>query len=113
MSAGCGYFCIIEIFCKLSLTILERLGNRSPDARLLSLFLFFALGVLVNRASFLVHDRHFPSVAGLEDVLDGSCGSDAEDAMTPTFDDKSRYYMRYEYFRLAQNLLPLFGQVWP
>ena len=51
------------------------------------------------------------SVAGLEDVLDESCGGDVEDDLVPEFDDKPRH-KRYEIFRLAANLLPLFGQVW-
>ena len=57
----------------------------------------------VNRASFL---------AGLEDVLDESCGGDAEDELVQEFCQQSRDNKRYDIVRLALDLLPLFGQVW-
>ena len=63
-------------------------------------FLFWVFG----------ESRQFPGapsslrfVAGLEDVLDESCGSGVEDELVPESDDM---------FRLAENLLSLFGQVW-
>ena len=37
----------------------------------------------MNRASFLVPDRHIRSVAGLEVVLHESCGGDVEDELVP------------------------------
>ena len=49
---------------------------------------YFCFCFLVNRASFLVpHRSSLRSVAGLEDVLDESCGGDAEDELVPEIDD--------------------------
>ena len=42
----------------------------------------------MNRASFLMLDRHFAFVAGLEDVLDESCGGDVEDEPVPELDQQ-------------------------
>ena len=72
----------------------------------------FCFGFLVNRASFLVPESSPRSVAGLEDVLDKSCGNDVEDDLAPEFDDNPRDNKRYDIFSLALDLLPLFGQVW-
>ena len=61
-----------------------RSRKRSPDTRLVSLFFVIVLFCFfVNRASFLV----LRSVAGLEDVLDESCGSGVLDELVPEFDD--------------------------
>ena len=97
---GCRHFCIFEIFCELPPTIPEGLASRSSEARLSSLFLFSVLGYLVNRASFLLPDRHFALVAGLEDVFDESCGSDVEDELVPVFDDNPGDNKRNQNFRL-------------
>ena len=48
-----------------------------------------------------------PTLAGLGEVLDESCGNDAEDELELVLEDN-----RNEFFCLAQTLLPLFGQVW-
>ena len=47
----------------------------------------FAFGFLVYRARFLLPQSSLRSVAGLEDVLDESCGSDVEDELVPEFGD--------------------------
>ena len=60
----------------------------------------------MNRASFL------RSVAGLEDVIDEACGSDVRRRTGTRIIRQSRDDKRYEIFCLAENLVPLFGQVW-
>ena len=75
--------------------------------------LCFCFGFLVDRASFQVPDRHFRPDAGLEDDLDESCGSDVEDELVPEFDDNPGTTRGTMFSRLAENLLPLFGQMWP
>ena len=82
-----------------------------PRLHLCPSFYWYDFGLL-NRASFLVPDRPLRSVAGLDDVLDESCGSDVEDELVPEFDDNPWTTRGTKIFRLAENLLPLFGQVW-
>ena len=41
----------------------------------------------MHRASFLVLHRHFALLLDFEDVLDESCGGDAEDELVQEFDD--------------------------
>ena len=49
---------------------------------------YFGFGLLgLSRASFLVLVRYFTPVAGLEYVLDESCGIDVEDELVPELDD--------------------------
>ena len=67
----------------------------------------------------LVPGREFPgagsslrSAAGLEDVLDESCGGDVEDEVVPELDEKSRDNNKHDIFRLAKTPLPLFGRMW-
>ena len=62
----------------------------------------------MNRTSFQGARSSLCSVAGLEDVLDESCGSDVEDELVPEFDDNKKY----ENFRLAKNCILLFSLVW-
>ena len=48
--------------------------------------------------------------AGLEDVLDESCGSDAEDELAPEFDDNPGTTIGTK--PLAENPLSFLGQMW-
>ena len=50
-------------------------------------------------------------LAGLEEVLDCSCGNDAEDKLGLELDD-NRGTTTGNIFRLAQNSFPIFGQMW-
>ena len=79
----------------------EKSRTRTSEARLLSLF-FFVL-------SFFGESRQFPSsgsplrsVAGLERVLDESCGGDVEHELVPELDDNPS----------CITSSSLFGQVW-
>ena len=90
-----------------------RYRNRSPEARLLSLFFTICFGF------FFGESRQFPgvgsslrSVAGLEDVLDECCGGDVEDELVPGFDDNPGTRRGTKFSVFAVELLPLFGQVW-
>ena len=59
-----------------------RSRNRSPDAASLSLILFLFWGV-GESCQFLGASSSLRSAAGLEDVLDESCGSVVEDELVP------------------------------
>ena len=68
--------------------------------------------------SFFGEPSQFPGAgsslrtdAGLEDVLDESCGGDVEDELVPDFDDNPMD-KRYEIFSFTYNCLPFFGQPW-
>ena len=47
--------------------------------------------------------------AGREDELDESCLGDVADELVPKFDDNPRTTRSTKFFRLAKDLLPLFG----
>ena len=79
---------------------------------MLSPFSFFLL-------EFLGESRQFPGVgsslhsgAGLEHARDESCGGYVEDETGARFWRQSRDNKKNEICRFAENLLPLFGQVW-
>ena len=63
--------------------------NGSCDARLSSFFLFW-FWVFGESRKFPGAGSSLRSVAGLEDVLDESCGGDVEDELVPEFDDNPR-----------------------
>ena len=88
----------------------RRSRNRSSEARLLSLFFLF--WVSSGSCQFPGAGSSLRSVAGLQDVLDESCGGDVEDELVPEFDDNPGTTRGTKFFRLASNILPLFGQVW-
>ena len=70
----------------------------------------FVLFFLVYRASFPGATSSLRSVAGLEDVLCGSCGSDVEDELVPEFDNSGT--TTGTKFPSCREYSSLFGQVW-
>ena len=58
----------------------------------------------MNRASFLVRVSSLRSLAGLEDVLNESCGGDVEDELAPELDDNP-WTTRGTKFSVLQGIL--------
>ena len=88
-----------------------RSRNRSPDACSLLLFLLLFWDVFALRR-FPDACLSLRSVAGLEDVLDESCGGDVEDELVPEFDDNPGTTRGTKISVLHKKILPMFGQPW-
>ena len=101
-----AFLCPLD-YLRTTPTILEGRANGRP--RLDCYPFFFCFELLLNR--FIAGSSH-PSDAGLEDVLDESCGSDVEDELVPELDDNPWNEQRYEIVRFADDNLPIFGQPW-
>ena len=87
-----------------------RSRKRFPVAPWFSLFFFwFGLGRSRQCADTPSSLR---KLAGLEEVLDESCGNDVEDELAPELDDNPGTTRGATFFCLAQNSFPIVGQMW-
>ena len=84
---GCRHFCISEVFCEPLYPLWEgrAIGLPMLDCYPLISSLFWCL--VMNRASFLVPDRHFALLLNLKMDLMRSCGCDVEDELALELDD--------------------------
>ena len=80
-------------------------SGRSPVACLLLSFLFLFCDFADSRRSSGVCSS-LRSAAGLEEVLDESCGSDVEDELVPELDDDPRTTRGTKFSVLHMNSFP-------
>ena len=90
--------------------------NRFPDARALSLFFVFILGLGDRCPDFRTLVSSLRFAAGLHEVSSYvSCGNDVEDERALELEEpvaNSGTTNRHEVFRTAQNFVGHFGQLW-